>query len=271
MVFAASRSVGNNDGKSTTSACKVDQALLRFSLEGENIKQQQIQFKAIQSVTQEDGIVVNSVKVNPENTHVVEIDVTSSVQAWINDPDDNVGIEIVCKGCQEAGVELKGPGARLHIRASLMKETPETRFKRAVFIFNEEQEAKKKKKPRKSGRECANANRKNRKGKKKSPRCCRDSMIVNFDVLGGYNYILAPRAFEAHVCRGRCPYRATAMATIHARLQSLIAKTSKAVPRPCCVPSSYAAESFLHVKGDDSSHSVVTRVSEAIVSSCTCA
>ncbi|XP_020285017.1 uncharacterized protein LOC109855310 [Pseudomyrmex gracilis] len=68
-------------------------------------------------------------------------------------------------------------------------------------------------------------------------KCCRHELTVMFKDLPGFEFIVAPKSFDAGYCKGRCPPRYHP-AHHHALLQSLLWKENrKRVPKPCCAPS----------------------------------
>jgi hypothetical protein len=57
-------------------------------------------------------------------------------------------------------------------------------------------------------------------------RCCRETLPVKLSSLGGFEFVLEPASFDAHMCRGRCPTRFNP-ASPHALLQSLLHAQTK--------------------------------------------
>ena len=95
--------------------------------------------------------------------------------------------------------------------------------------------------------------------------------------FAGFEFIQQPKAFDAYMCRGRCPARYNAL-NDHSLLQSIMhLKTKKhsnsrnRVHKPCCVGTKFQPLDILHVDDKNPSKLKVTHWKNVIVSDCGCA
>lgn len=263
-------SLGNLTSASTAAAAvKVDRASLRVRIAMDDLSREindnDIHLKVIQMVDrsggEDGGIIVDRISASGGST-TVRLDVTSALQSWILNPDEaNLGLKVACKKCYFLNE------AELTAELKVLAESSGRR-KRSVENLILKKVRKISKKAPKS-KECSE--RRPGKGKKKkSPRCCRDSMEVDFDQLQGFDHIVQPRKFDAYVCRGRCPYRMVSMANSHTWLQSLVSKMNKKVPKPCCAPARFTYLPVIHRDPEDPKKPRVSHFKDAIVTACKC-
>ncbi|XP_047107865.1 protein dbl-1-like [Schistocerca piceifrons] len=95
-------------------------------------------------------------------------------------------------------------------------------------------------------------------------------MAVNFADIGWADWIIAPEAFDAYFCAGRCPFPLPNSLgwTNHAFLQSLVRSLGQdEVPAPCCAPSALSDLTLLY---NDNSVVVLRRFPKMTVLSCSC-
>lgn len=98
----------------------------------------------------------------------------------------------------------------------------------------------------------------------KETRCCRSPLIVNFDDFG-WDWVVAPRQYEAFYCNGECPY-VFQTSTLNAHIVSQ-SKTAK-VPL-CCAPKKMSPLSMIYYNHDlELRYSIVP---DSKVESCGCA
>ena len=95
--------------------------------------------------------------------------------------------------------------------------------------------------------------------------------------FSGFEFIQQPKAFDAYMCKGRCPARYNAL-NDHSLLQSIMhLKTKKhtnsrnRVHKPCCVGTKFQPLDILHVDDKNPSKLKVTHWKNVIVSDCGCA
>ena len=186
----------------------------------------------------------------------LEFDISHTVQVWLREPEENLGLVIECEGCYEAQLELKqNPTLRVDLERRRRSKNSflhplslAGRQKRSYFRSS----IKAKRRNRVDCKPDAVFHKKGRKNKKQ--RCCREKMTINFAELPGFENILQPTTFDAYFCQGRCPSRFNP-ANGHALLQSLMHVASKhlpkeeRVPQPCCAPSKMLPLPILHYTG----------------------
>lgn len=95
-------------------------------------------------------------------------------------------------------------------------------------------------------------------------RCCRRPLVVNFDDFG-WDFIVAPRQYNAYYCSGECPY-AFQTSSLNAHIVSQ-AQTTK-VPL-CCAPKKMSSVTMIYYDHDlELKYSTLPNVQ---VDSCACA
>ncbi|KAF0302162.1 Bone morphogenetic protein 4 [Amphibalanus amphitrite] len=178
-----------------------------------------------------------------------ELNVTSAAQQWQARPERNHGLQVECRRCADTVRIVGGDGPRQQAPRLAIRTRTVGRSKRDSNGFL----------PRGSRGKPHGC-----RGGARS-KCCRQEMFVDFDELGGFDFIINPRNFSAYYCRGRCPPSYNT-ATDHALLQGWIyrkwkreqrelphgAAGSKTPPvsRTCCVPSKLTALPIAY-KGED--------------------
>ena len=194
------------------------------------------------------------------------LDVTPAAQLWLLEPEDNLRFAVKCQGCSMDVLMKSGSSGNQLLTDLEEKPRIHRREKRSYhkrLPFRPKNEAKRKS----ADTECSAAGV---RGKKK-PRCCRKSMIVDFDELEGMDFILEPRSFDAFQCDGRCPVRSS-ISNNHALLKSLMhIKNRKDVKKPCCVPAKFEAPmAILHVDRKDPSKLTVAWWKDVVALQCKC-
>ncbi|KAF2365523.1 Transforming growth factor-beta C-terminal [Trinorchestia longiramus] len=189
----------------------------------------------------------------------LEVNMTEAVKSWLESSESDTGVLIRCPDCLSAGVQIRTGGTShvptLHVqtRLSATKRVKRSRDMRRATRAKWRQLGDCKDGPL-NGRH--------------SSRCCRRSMTVRFDDLPGFDFIAAPKEFDAYYCSGKCPPRYNP-ANEHALLQSLInMQKKKDVPRPCCAPTDLKGLYILHY---DHSGKLKTELwRDVIVTECGC-
>lgn len=186
-------------------------------------------------------------------TKWVEFDVTKAVRNWIENSEQNLGLELHCAECKKRGHHsILADDHRTPVINALITVDSNVREKRSAeqTLFYE--------KNRKT--DCHNSN---------SKRCCRHKMDFDLTQLG-MDFIIQPKKFDGGICKGRCPPRYNA-AHNHAVLQSLMWKKNKNLtPRVCCAPSKLQHLEILTVDEDDPAKLTVKRWENMIVLECAC-
>ena len=72
------------------------------------------------------------------------------------------------------------------------------------------------------------------------PNCCRYPLSVDFSKLG-WNFIIAPRRYEANYCSGECPYKYMQRFPV----TSILSEATGAQV-PCCTPVNLSPISMLY-------------------------
>jgi hypothetical protein len=77
--------------------------------------------------------------------------------------------------------------------------------------------------------------------KMNEPLCCRYPLMVDFEEFG-WDFIIAPKRYDAHYCSGECPY-ITLQKHAHTHLMKIASPNSA---QPCCAPRKMSAISMLY-------------------------
>eukprot|EP00094_Tigriopus_californicus_P011229 TCALIF_10836-PA protein Name:"Similar to gbb Protein 60A (Drosophila virilis)" AED:0.23 eAED:0.24 QI:0/0/0/0.33/1/1/3/0/400 len=237
------------------------------------------------------GIVIHSERFNAKNAFAkntrgslrntidLSLDVSHAVQQWILRPNENYGLHIECPSCSALGLELVQPKTKT---PSLVVDT-----KQKTMSFRERQKRsyldmdsvilRKSRRRRVDCRSPATNPLVKSNKRPKRQRCCRQTMKIDFSKLEGFQHILQPAAFDAHVCQGRCPSRFNP-ANDHALLQSLMHMETRhlgkreqgKVPRPCCAPAKMLPLPILHLSENSQQKLDVSHWKNVIVGECRC-
>ncbi|KAJ1368711.1 hypothetical protein KIN20_029968 [Parelaphostrongylus tenuis] len=99
-------------------------------------------------------------------------------------------------------------------------------------------------------------------------RCQKRGTVLDMKDLGWEKWIIAPSAFEAGFCSGKCPnpLPKEMHPSNHALLQSLL--HSSAVPAVCCSPENMRSMTLFY--RDELGRSTIKNFESMIVESCTC-
>lgn len=95
-------------------------------------------------------------------------------------------------------------------------------------------------------------------------RCCRQSLMVDFQTLG-WDWIIAPKRFTAYYCTGECKDVALPMHA-HAHLMATVRGSNNSIF--CCTPSKMSAISMLYF--DLKNRIVLEEVPAMIADTCGC-
>lgn len=168
-----------------------------------------------------------------------DFDLTTAASSWLSG-EPNLGIELECSGCQHEFHPLEAS-----VNALVLPRN-RRRSKRGIE------------------RTDCRTNDANRK-------CCRHKLQVDFKKLklGEANSIIQPKTYEAGYCRGRCPLNYN-YASNHSRIQSIVHRMNKTVPRVCCTGSKLSHLGVLRVDPHDSTKLQVEKWDNMIVLECAC-
>lgn len=75
--------------------------------------------------------------------------------------------------------------------------------------------------------------------------CCRYPLVIDFEVFG-WDYIIAPKKYDAHYCAGDCD-PLTQQRYPHTHIASMAAPD---VATPCCAPRKLSSISMLYFDHD---------------------
>ena len=195
-----------------------------------------------QLIADDDGIVLDTASI--EN-NIVDLDISHAVQAWSWDASDRNILKLQFQNCP----------------------------RNTETIFNIKYSKPKQRRSKRSLHTSSRLNQKHKHRKTRRRKLCRKkTMEVDLDKLGGFDFIVMPRYFNAALCSGKCPPRYKP-AGDHSLLQSLLSLHSrhKDVPAPCCSPSHYHGLDVLHLDDGDNTKLKVTNWKNVVVSSCSCA
>nr|AID23675.1 bone morphogenetic protein [Hofstenia miamia] len=102
-------------------------------------------------------------------------------------------------------------------------------------------------------------------------KCERHSLMVDFHEINWSHWIVAPKAFNAFLCDGLCPFPLTAdiNATNHAIVQTILhVFDSRIAPSVCCIPMTLKTMMILYI--DYSGSVTLRKYINMIVDSCGC-
>jgi len=207
-----------------------------------------------------ESMLLKTLNISSVGDEWLDINVTKTVAHWINSSKSDTGVLIRCPDCPAAGITIRTGGTThvptLHIQTELVATK---RFKRSRGT---------RRSARAKWRTLGGCKDGSLKGRQSS-KCCRRSMKVRFDDLPKFDFIVAPREFDAFYCSGKCPARYNP-ANEHALLQSLLHMQKKNnIPKPCCTPTDLSG---LHILHYDKFGKLKTDLwSDVIVTECSCA
>lgn len=179
-----------------------------------------------------------------------EFDVTEAVRSWL-DGERNLGLELECTDC---GFKWRPLEAAI---SALIHPEP-SRFRRSAFGSYDNPNRR---------TDCTGRP----SDKQKRSKCCRHMMTVTFKDLDLPNmeFIVQPKSYEAGFCRGRCPLNYN-HATNHSRIQSLVHRHNKTMPKVCCTPSKLEPLEILRINPHDTQKLKIEKWDNMRVLECAC-
>uniref|UniRef100_A0A336M6Y6 CSON005348 protein n=1 Tax=Culicoides sonorensis TaxID=179676 RepID=A0A336M6Y6_CULSO len=196
------------------------------------------------------------------NHKKVRLNVHRAVSAWLQDNTSNQGLQIYCENCHAHGIYVVHENGMNNIAGSvyptlqlMMKgRQREKRWQRSFRPVIQDY-----------------FSRHHIKCSKKSDKCCRRQLKVQFKEISGLDFVIQPKMFDAGYCDGNCP-TAYNPAHEHAVLQARLADSGKYphIPRPCCAPAILSDVDVLHVDEEDSTKLKVTTFKNMRVLQCAC-
>lgn len=94
--------------------------------------------------------------------------------------------------------------------------------------------------------------------------CCRYPLEVDFEKFG-WDFIIAPKKYQAHYCSGECPF-ITLQKHPHTHLKQMASPNSA---QPCCAPRKFSAINMLYF--DENSNVIYGHLPGMVVDRCGCA
>lgn len=199
----------------------------------------------------------------------IPLDLTSTVNKWLQENEQTLSIDIYCESCSKYGLTI--------VNNHDGDQSDESKNNPALNIVGSVVRTKRKTGHKKHGqleeaKDYAISQPKKtfcrQDGDKK---CCRHKWEIDFRELGGYDYIIQPRNFDAGFCDGSCPYKFN-VANNHAFFQSLARHQLKNsnVPNVCCAPTRLADMEVLHIDENDHTRLKVTTMKKMRAMKCSC-
>ncbi|KAG5670219.1 hypothetical protein PVAND_000497 [Polypedilum vanderplanki] len=205
---------------------------------------------------------------NSDDTHIafskwIQLDLTSVVRTWLQGNEKTFNIDIYCEMCSKYGISIINEGTSQNNNGN-----PALNVIGAIVRTKRKIQNRKKK---------GDGKKQNQKHKKTHCRhngeskCCRHEWTIDFKELGGYDYIISPRHFDAGYCDGMCPFRHN-MGSNHAYFQSLAHHQLKKenVPNVCCAPTKLQDLEVLHIDENDHTKLKVTTMKKMMAMKCSC-
>lgn len=216
-----------------------------------------------------------SLPINSDNEKILEfdkwiqIDMTSTVKSWLKENQDLLSVDLYCESCSHYGLKI----VNLQQQEDATNNNPTLNIIGSV-IRTKRKTVNKNKKSEKLGEVTDYTITQPKKtfckqnGDKK---CCRHKWVIDFKELGGYDYIIEPRKFDAGFCQGECPYRYN-IGNNHAFFQSLARheKNDQTIPNVCCAPTRFVDMEILHIDENDHTRLKVTTMKKMKAMRCSC-
>lgn len=199
----------------------------------------------------------------------ISLDLTSTVNKWLQENEQTLSLDVYCESCSKFGLKI--------VNNHDSNDSEESKNNPALNIVGSVVRTKRKTGHKKHGqldeaKDYAISQPKKtfcrQDGDKK---CCRHKWEIDFRELGGYDYIIQPRNFDAGFCDGTCPYKYN-VANNHAFFQSLARHQQKDsnVPNVCCAATRLVDMEVLHIDENDHTRLKVTTMKKMRVMKCSC-
>ncbi|XP_018324694.1 protein decapentaplegic [Agrilus planipennis] len=211
--------------------------------------------------------LIDSKVIDTRQSSIVSVDVLPAVTRWLEFPMQNYGLLIQVLGPKD---KKTLPVRHLRLRRDLNENDINwSRTQPLLFTYTDDGKNK-----QALGEELAQKRSRramNKKHRRKSEKCKRHPMYVDFAEVGWNDWIVAPPGYDAYYCHGECSYPMAEHlnTTNHAIVQSLVnsANPSK-VPKACCVPTQLNSISMLYL--DEDQKVVLKNYKEMTVVGCGC-
>ncbi|CAH1797998.1 unnamed protein product [Owenia fusiformis] len=179
-----------------------------------------------------------------------KFDILAQVQRWIRRPNSNLGLEVKANSVNGRSLAITHP------------DKDEEKPLRPVIYMTVQRGIKYRKKRMNYNRDCSDF--------ENSDNCCRESLIVDFSSFG-WDWIVAPKMYNAYFCTGECPYNFL-QHYHHSYLSQLQRGVNGNGTGLCCTPGKYSNLSLLYFPEDGSVRATKLEVLQNMkVERCHCA
>lgn len=224
-----------------------------------------------------DYKLINQENVTSNASKWISIDVTSAIKNWLSKKHRNLGLKIEVINLHPFSDQasnkqhpnrLMNPESnhRLRLRRHLshLNNHDQWNQQRPILLIHSHDKTILHQR-RKRATSNTKTTTKSRKG------CKRHKLKVNFAAVGWNDWIIAPKDYDAFLCKGRCkfPLSQHMNATNHAIIQTIAHQQSPdSVPLPCCVPTELDPIPLLYI--DAKGVSVLKSYKDMVVTQCGC-
>lgn len=203
----------------------------------------------------------------------IPLDLTSIARTWLQGNDKVLSIDIYCEMCSKYGISIINDASQTNNNDI----DTNTSNNPALNVIGGVVRTKRKTNNNNRNKNNRNQDKENARHKKTHCRhngekkCCRHKWVIDFKEIGGYDYIIQPRHFDAGFCDGTCPFRHN-MGSNHAYFQSLAHHQLKHdnVPNVCCAPTRLMDLEILHIDENDHTKLKVTTMKKMRAMKCSC-
>ena len=205
--------------------------------------------------------ILDTFVVDTRSSGILTLDVLPAVQRWYKNPKKNYGIVVEVKPLNNKHRDIQKKTNHVRLRRDV--SSPEQWREDQPFLLTYTDDERIKRRVKRS--------KKNYPLKIHRQNCQRYKMFVNFRSVGWHDWIVAPPGYEAHYCKGDCPYPLADHLdpTNHAVVQNLVHSTyPDRVPKACCVPTELSPISMLYL--DEDQHVVLKIYQDMVVEKCGC-
>ncbi|EDV23647.1 uncharacterized protein TRIADDRAFT_57057 [Trichoplax adhaerens] len=225
-----------------------------------------------------DYKLINEEKLASNASKWISIDVTQAVKNWLTKSHPNLGLKVEVvnlhsvpsKSNRQLPSELvnnnRKSNHRLRLRRGLnhLENQDQWNQQRPILLIHSHDKTIVHQR-RKRATTSTTTSTKSKKG------CKRHKLKVNFAAVGWNDWIIAPKDYDAYLCKGRCkfPLSQHMNATNHAIIQTVANQHSPdEVPLPCCVPTELDPIPLLYINARGKS--VLKSYRDMVVRQCGC-
>nr|QYF06707.1 bone morphogenetic protein 2/4 [Holothuria scabra] len=215
--------------------------------------------------------LIDTIIVDVRNTSWESLDIGPAVQSWTSDPNSNFGVEVEIID-PKGGPSLHGKD---HVRTKrrvnhdpsmdIHDEDQWFQLRPLVVAYTDDGRSK-----RSTQSRIKRQKNKNRQRRLK-PNCAKQTLYVDFAIVGWNDWIVAPDGYQAYYCQGECPFPMPEHlnSTNHAIVQTIVHSAEPSlVPRACCVPTELAPMNMLYF--NEKEQIILKNYKEMVVDNCGC-